>query len=198
MPTTEHTIYQLVLAGTGPNNNYFANVLHYRVTEDDPTIPFATAGRLIDAWIAALQTLYAALLADDTVIHTYSCKRIGPTGGNTAIKGVGVIGTATGATLANGVGADIAFIADTSTLKSVGHIFTPALTADMIVGGQYQAGFESDVNDFGTALLTTLDFDPNSAEFVLFHKKTGHDDFVTDFALRPKPVLLNKRLRPVV
>lgn len=190
-------IYELVINGEGPHGNFFANVLHYRVSEDSPDTPFKWATQLIDAWRVINEAPYAALLSDDTVIHSYACRRVRSPGGNTALKQVGVVGTGAGDSLANGIGADLAFISDASTLKSVGHLYTPAVTGAMLSGGVWQAGFIADVDTFFTALPLNITFSACQANLTIYHKKTHTDDLVDNFQLRQKPVLLNKRLRPI-
>lgn len=196
MPT--QGIYQLVVYGKGPADQPFVNVMNYVVSENDATIPFKNATDFIAGWRTAMETEYLDILPADCEVHAYTCKRIHPALSNAAMLQSAHAGNIVGTSVCNGVGMDIAFIADGSTLASVGHIYTPAITDDMIDNGVWQATADVPAGNFVTAIKTQITFGTNTANFIIYHKKTHTWDIVTDGALRPKPILLNRRLRPVL
>jgi hypothetical protein len=192
-------VYEIVLGGQGPGGNFFANVLHYEVVEDAPDTPFKVATGMIPAWLAENLDAYAAILPNNVVFRNALCRRVTGEGGNAASLPVAQNGTVDGEGACNGVGADIAFIADGGPPRSIGHLYTPAVAPNDLVDGDFTSTFGDNVTSLATHLLTELTWAHGSANLVIFTR--GEDPIwhtVTNVELRPKPVLMNRRLRPIV
>lgn len=189
---------QLVITTINITANYAQNVLHYQTVDDGSITSLKNAEEMIDAWRTANEVHLLAMLPSDCEIKNYSCKEVGADGGPTAMIAVASTGSFGSEGMVAGVGADIALCPNGSPWRW-GHFITPSVAITAMVEGVWEAGMVSAVADFKTSLLTNLTWGSGgSGQLSILNKKTGAQSLVIDAILRPKPTLLNKRLRPVV
>jgi hypothetical protein len=191
-------IAQLVIASANIVPNYAVNVLHYNVTLDGSITDLKNMEEFIDAWRTANEGAFINLLPTDTELKNYSAKVVSAGGGPTSMLAVAVPGASGSVGMVAGVAADIALCPNGAPWRW-GHIYTPGVAIVDINEGTWEAGFLANVAALKAQLLTNVTWGSGgTAELVIYNKKLATFALVVDAILRPKPTLLNKRLRPVV
>jgi hypothetical protein len=190
-------IAQLVIAGAAIVPNYAVNVLHYNVTVDPAVSTLHNLLQLITAFRSAVEGPFLGLLPDDVVLRNYSAKFIDSGGSVTSMLAVNATGAYAGDGMVAGVAANIAIYTQ-DPLNEWGHIYTMGVSMGALLEGVWDAGMYTAVDALQTSIKPPLTWGSGgSATFGVYKKKTHTFHAVNELQLRPKPCLLNKRLRPV-
>ena len=192
-------VVQLVISGVAIVPNYAVNVLHHNV--NFPTSAATVLQDLadfIDAWRTQCEDAFVALLPDDVEIRNYSAKVVDTGGSVTAMLGVSVPGSYVGDGMVAGVAANIGvYTAD--DFNEWGHIYTMGVSMSALLEGVWDAGMFTAVAALKTAMFAQIHFGTDgTADYGVWRKKTNVFHKMQALQLRPKPTLLNKRLKPVV
>lgn len=191
------SVTQFVVHGTTPQGNYWANVLHYLNDDGGSSVGITKAEEFTNAWVTAMATVYASVLPTDVQIRGYSCKTVGGSGGPTWTQAANFPGTRSGVCQAAGVCPDVAIFPGVAPWK-IGHIYLAGVSTTDLSEGNYTGGFYTVISSFlSTLLLTVNTAGGDQCEFAIYNRTTDVATIAIDGLLKPKPTLMNRRLRPV-
>lgn len=192
-------VYALTVNGIAINANYWANVMYFGVTHGDELDPYTAAAQIIGWFEDNVLVPYADLVPSQVIIKGLSCYKISDVGGPSAVQMVNVAGSAAGDGHVAGVGANLAGAPISEPFNRQAHIYTPGLSDLDYVEGEFTDAFATRVATFSEGITADIVTDDiTTGDYIVYNKTSFAQRVVTIVQLRPKPVMLNKRLRPQV
>lgn len=177
--------------------NFFMSRMFYEVTESGTPDPFQLATQLIAAWKTANELKWQQCLGQDVLIDFYKAKRVTGGGGPSAFLLSGLGGANVNSCSSAGVSADLQ-LQNTNATNKPAHIYFGGVPMDGLQGSQWQPPFLLKLQALLTALTTALTVGGGPATLSAMVKKLKTWTHVTHTQVNVKPVLLNKRTKPLV
>jgi hypothetical protein len=191
-------IYQMAISGLTPQGNYWATIWHWLWTPTDPLVGISAA-REVSTWFDLTGgAAYQAVLPLDTKIANCSVRRVSLGGGPTWSDPFNELGVRTGTVQSAGVCPDVAWYPGEEPWN-IGHTYLPGVTSDDLDEGIYDPGFVTAVQTWIDLMTsdTNITQDGSGLQFVLWNAATDEFAIVITGTLKPKPTLMNRRLKPV-
>lgn len=177
---------------------YVENVLHYRGVIDPVLNTHQTAQLCIDAWVAALKTLWLAMCPSMYTLVRLAARRVDPPFGIAAHKQfqIGVeIGARSGNVTSQNLCPSVRLVPIMGT-KSVGKVFLPCVADPDIEDNIYSAGYATAVSNFFTPSISGFTVAGNTWRQVVKSRKYASIANIDAFNLSPRVGYQGRRRNP--
>lgn len=191
-------VYRLVILGSSAGE-FFENVLHYKSNETSGADPTAAAISLINQWRDTVESAMADVMAADTSLVGYKCKRINNGGSPTiSVPITPVPGTVAG-TSATSATASLLLLPFIRAAKFfTGKIFIPGLAESRLEGNALNGAQVTALGTLISALLSTLTITPFSYDIVVWSRTVSLPFVPFDIVISNKVGIQRRRLLPVI
>jgi hypothetical protein len=191
------SIYQFTYHGQAPQGNYWANVFNFLDDDTGPNVGITRATDDGDAINSAIRTTFLNLIPQDCNVLGHTCKKVSAGGGPTYVKSQASPGAIAHNSMAAGISPNIAWFPGVAPWKE-GHSYICTAAETYLVEGIWIPTMFSEVANFAAAITAPITASGgNNLQFVIFDRITVSGNIVIDGVLRPKPTLMNRRLKPV-
>ncbi len=191
-------IYQIAVHGLTPQGNYWATIWHW-LYQNSESLVGVSAARDVATWFSSTGgALLQDVLPVDTQIKGTNTRRVSLGGGPTWTEPFDHEGTRAGTVQSAGVCPDVAWYPGEAPW-SIGHTYLPGVTSDDLDEGEYSDSFALAVDSFVAGIVSDANVTDGGSQmqFVLWSPADDTFTIVITGTLRPKPTLMNRRLKPV-